>query len=125
MNTNLLSYGVNPAGRITNPIYGGKALQGFEVLTQKEYFLTVLIPNAVGLLLVFGGAAFFFMILLGSVQWITSSGEKAGIEAARSKITNALIGLVLMIAAFAVAKLVETFFNINILTIDIGPLVIQ
>lgn len=125
MNTNLLAGVVRSDGRITNPIYGGKTLGNLEMVLNKEEFLTRLVPNAVGLLLVFGGAAFFFMILLGSVQWITSSGEKAGIEAARSKITNALIGLVLMIAAFAVAKLVETFFNINILTIDIGPLVIQ
>ena len=110
--------------RITNPALGGKALNRFET-SSPEAFLQKLIPSAVGLLLVFGGAAFFFMLIIGSVSWIMSSGDKGKIEAARSRITSALVGLVLMICTFAITILIEKFFKVNILTIDIGPLVIQ
>jgi hypothetical protein len=67
----------------------------------------------------------FFMFIWGAVSWILSGGDKAKIESAKGKITSALVGLVLMIATFAIVKLIETFFGINILSIDIGPLVIQ
>ncbi|MBL7036901.1 hypothetical protein ISR94_03660, partial [Candidatus Microgenomates bacterium] len=47
------------------------------------------------------------------------------IEGARGRITSALVGVVILFSTFALIKIVETFFGIDILTIDIGPLVIQ
>jgi hypothetical protein len=65
------------------------------------------------------------MLLWGAVSWILSGGDKASLEGAKNKITNAFVGLILLIGSFAIIKLIEGFFNINILLIDIGPLVIQ
>jgi hypothetical protein len=106
--------------KITNPLLSDSlsSLNG-------EGFLAKFLPSVVGLLLVFGSVAFFFMFLWGAVSWILSGGDKAHVEAAKNRITNALIGFVLMIGVFAVAKLIKTFFDIDILSIDIGPLVIQ
>src|SRR5258707_322328 len=68
---------------------------------------------------------FTFQLIMGAIQWITSGGDKAALEGARGRITQALVGIIILFSAFAIVKLVETFFNIHILTIDIGSLKIQ
>lgn len=105
--------------KVTNPVLGN-----LNSLDGQGYF-SQFIPKAIGLLFVFGAIAFFFMFLWGAITWILSGGDKAHVENARSRITNALVGFILMIGVFAIVKLIETFFGINILVIDIGPLVIQ
>ena len=88
-------------------------------------FLNKLLPNMVGLAFVIGIVIFVFVLIFGAVQWITSGGDKAGLESARSKIVNALIGIVLLFATFVILKIIESFFGINILTIDLGVFFIE
>jgi len=106
--------------KINNPILGNN-LQGLD----GQGYIETLIPNIAGLIFVFGGVAFFFMFIWGAVSWILSGGDKAHIENAKGRITSALVGMVLLLSSFAIVMLIENFFKINILTIDIGPLVIQ
>lgn len=114
-----MSTGVDSATTVKNPILGNlNSLSGSDFLSQ-------FIPKAIGLLFVFGGLAFFFMFLWGAISWILSGGDKAHVESAKGRITSALVGLVLMVGVFAIVELIEAFFKINILSIDIGPLVIQ
>lgn len=88
-------------------------------------FFAAIIPAFIGLLFVVGAIIFIFMMLWGGIQWALSGGDKGAVEGAKGRITNALIGTVLLFSTFATVKLVETFFGINILALDIGPLVIQ
>ena len=83
-------------------------------------FLNKLLPNMVGLAFVIGIVIFFFVFIFGAIQWITSGGDKAGLESARSKIVNALV-----FSVFVILKIIEDFFGINILTIDLGVFFIQ
>lgn len=107
------------SGSITNPVIGSlKDLTGVA-------FLQSFIPNLITLLLVAGALIFLFMLIWGAIQWISSSGDKQALEGARGRITNAIIGIVILFAAFAIINLVELFFGIKILTLDISPLVIQ
>jgi len=124
MNTQNLIAAVDPGGaegvgggksntEIVNPLLGE--------LGQKsgiEYFQG-LIPGLIGLLFVAGSIFFVFMMLWGAVTWIISGGDKAAIESARGRITSALVGIVLLLSTFALVKIIEAFFGINILTIDI------
>jgi hypothetical protein len=75
-----------------------------------------LISVAILIILIFAALAFLFMLILGGVSYITSGGDKGKTEAARGKITAALIGLVIVFAAWAVVNLVSTFFGVNILS---------
>ena len=77
--------------------------------------LGLLLSRFVGLLLIAAGVAAFFYLLLGGIQWITSGGDKAGIEAAREKITAALIGLAIVATAWAVFLIIQWFFGLEIL----------
>jgi TRAP-type C4-dicarboxylate transport system permease small subunit len=71
------------------------------------------------LVLIVAALVFFFMLVWGGIKYITSGGDKAQTEAARSQITAALIGLVIVFAAWAIINLVNIFFGINILSLNI------
>ena len=73
----------------------------------------------VQLIMVIAALLFFFMLVIGGIQYISSGGEKAGTEAAKGRITAALIGLVIVFSAWAITNLLETFFGISILNVTI------
>lgn len=110
--------GGGPAG-ITNPALG--SLSNNTGLS----FFQQLIPALIGLAFVVGAIIFFFMIVLSGIQWVSSGGDKGATEAARGRLTQALIGIVILFAAFAIVKVVESVFGINILSIDLGPFIIK
>lgn len=55
-----------------------------------------------------------FYLVLGGIQWITSGGDKGKTEAARNKITSAIIGLAIVAASWAVFMIVGYVFGVNI-----------
>ncbi|OGM21156.1 hypothetical protein A2714_03070 [Candidatus Woesebacteria bacterium RIFCSPHIGHO2_01_FULL_38_9] len=71
------------------------------------------------LVLIVAALVFFFMLVWGGVRYITSGGDKAQTEAARGQITAALVGLVIVFAAWAIINLVNIFFGVNILQLNI------
>lgn len=73
-------------------------------------YFQMMLPNLIGLLFIIGAIVFLFIMLMGGIQWISSGGDKAALESARGKITNAIIGLVILLGTFAIIKLIETFF---------------
>jgi hypothetical protein len=88
-------------------------------------FVANIVPALVGLALVVGVVIFFFIFIMGAIQWISSGGDKQGLETARGKISSAIVGLVILFSVFAIIKLIEAFFKITIMTLDISPLIIQ
>jgi hypothetical protein len=54
-------------------------------------------------------------LVLGGIQWITSGGDKTKLQAARSKFTWAIIGLVVAFSAFAIVTLLGFVFNVQLL----------
>jgi hypothetical protein len=101
---------------INNP-----ALGNLGNLSGTEFFSRFL-PAIIGIFFVAGVLIFFFMLILGAIQWITSGGDKQALEGARSKISNALIGLLVLFASYAIVALIETFFHIKILSLDFNAL---
>jgi len=74
-----------------------------------------LISAGVGTLLIIASLLAFFYLILGGIQWITSGGDKAGMEAARNKITHAIVGLIIVGAAWAIMLLVQNFLGVSII----------
>lgn len=120
-NLNLLAGAGSGPSEIKNPVLG-PALQGYANSEGGNQFFGALIPNAIIFTFIVGSLIFFFMLISGAIQWISSGGDKQGLEGARGKITNALIGIVLLFASLAIIRLIEYFFGVSILTLDIGPL---
>lgn len=74
-----------------------------------------MVSGAINLVLILVSLVFFFILVLGGLSWITSGGDEKKVAAARAKITNALIGLVIVFAAWAIMKLIGAVFGIDIL----------
>lgn len=74
-----------------------------------------LISAAVGVMLILAALLAFIFLILGGIQWITSGGDKAGMEAARNKITHAIVGLIIVGAAWAIMMLVQSFLGVDII----------
>ena len=69
--------------------------------------------------MVIAAIVFFFILVVGGIKWIASGGDKAKTESARNQITSALVGLVIVFAAWAIVALINVFFNINIFELAI------
>ena len=75
-----------------------------------------LISGGISFLLITASVVFFFILVIGGIQWIVSGGDKTGAENARKKITNALIGLAIVFIAWAIIRLVSSVFGVDIIT---------
>lgn len=63
-----------------------------------------------------GGLALLVMLLTGAFGWITAGGEKGKVEAARERITQSIIGLLILVGTVAITAFVGAAFKINLLT---------
>lgn len=75
-----------------------------------------LISGVVGLAMIISALLAFVYLVWGGLEWIGSGGDKAGMESARGRITNAFIGLFIVAAAWAITKLIEGFFGVTIIS---------
>lgn len=75
-----------------------------------------IISTAIKLVLVVAALIAFFYLVWGGIKWITSGGDKEQTAKAQGTITAALVGLVIVFAAWAIIKLLEQFFGIEILS---------
>lgn len=74
-----------------------------------------LISALVGTMLIVAALLAFLYLILGGIKWITSGGDKAGMEEARNKITHAIVGLIIVGAAWAIMTLVQNFLGVTII----------
>lgn len=82
--------------------------------TLKNLTIGSIVAAALKLALVIAAVVFFFILVIGGVRWILSGGDKAHTEAARGQITAALVGLVIVFAAWAITQLIGTFFGVEV-----------
>lgn len=75
-----------------------------------------IVSGAISLVMLVVALVFFFMLVLGGLKWVMSEGDQKNVEAARNQITNALIGLAIVFASWAIVRLIETVFGISIIS---------
>ena len=81
---------------------------------------TALINRVINLVFIIAAALTFFYLIFGAISWITSGGDKGKVEAARNKITAAVIGLLILAATWGIfTLLVQLFFNKNVTDIEL------
>lgn len=79
----------------------------------------VVVRGIIRFILLIGFILAFIMLLVGGIRWILAGGDEKAVANARNTITAALIGLVIILVSFAIIKLVETFFAVNIISGDV------
>jgi len=84
--------------QVTNPVIGDLGKHDDTVSTGGRFIeYTVYLWRAA---ITIGSLAVIVFFLLGAFTWITSGGDKTKVEDARNKITNAIVGLVLLVSSF-------------------------
>lgn len=96
-----------PGGYQINPV-GGIPKGGLGKVEDLIQLGTTLLLVGVSLI------ALAFLIW-GGIAWITSGGDKTGIETARKKITYALLGLVVAFLAYFIVNILGTFFGVKLI----------
>jgi len=66
------------------------------------------ISSIIAIFLSLLGVIFFILMIYGGYNWMTAAGDEKKVEKAKDTIRNALIGLVIVIAAYAISVLVIT-----------------
>ncbi|MCC6711004.1 MAG: hypothetical protein IT416_01490 [Candidatus Pacebacteria bacterium] len=96
---------------ITNPVVSGKYGSGSKEAasgsTFAEYF--IFFWNA---LISIGAITVLIFFVWGAIEWIGSGGDKGKVENARNRITQAVIGLVVLVGSYAIIGFIgEIFFG--------------
>lgn len=104
MNSSLLAQGIPP---INNP-----AITGMTGKTPENVFGNF-ISGLVGVILIMATIWTLFQLLQGGLEWIGSGGDKTGLEHARDRLTNALVGLFIAFAAWAIYLLILQFLGLS------------
>lgn len=74
-----------------------------------------LIQNVLAIVLFIAGLLAFVYLIIGGLQWITSGGDMKAAASARDKITSALVGMIIIVAAFAITLVLEKVFGICVI----------
>lgn len=82
--------------------------------------ISAVIGNVLTLVLIFGTMAFVLYFLLSAFEWLTAGGDKAKVESARNRITNAFTGIVLLALSWAVYLIVIYVIGLPINPISSG-----
>jgi energy-converting hydrogenase Eha subunit B len=77
--------------------------------------LGAFINNIVQMIMTVGGLIFFGLLVYGGIQYLTSGGNEDTVESAQNTITYAVLGLVIIAAAWFIVKILETVLGIQIL----------
>lgn len=101
-------------GTIFNPIISVEDGTYDEV---KVSPLTGLIIRVWKTMVLFGGLMLLVYLIWGAIEWISSGGDGEKVKSARNKLTNALIGLFLLVASFAIMIFLRELFGYDLLNI--------
>ena len=72
-----------------------------------------LIADILSFAILIGFILTFFFLLQGALAWISSGGDEGKVEAARNRITQAIVGLVLLASVWAIYTLVGDFVGFD------------
>ena len=53
--------------------------------------------------------------LIGGFEWMTASGDKSKLQKAQDRLSHSIIGLIIVVAAFGIAAILESVLGINFL----------
>jgi hypothetical protein len=67
----------------------------------------------------FSGVILFIMLIIGGMSFLFSGGDQKKLEKAKGTITNAFVGLVVLIGSYLVLLLIKQFTGIDVTTFGI------
>lgn len=77
--------------------------------------LAITMGNLYQVIVTVGGLALLLYMAWGGINWIMAGGDKGKLEDAKNKLTNAVVGMGILVAVIAVVNLLTSVFGIDIL----------
>jgi len=77
--------------------------------------LSSLFSNLFGMFTFITGLAFLIYFIIGALNWTTAGGDAQKVEKAGKQITNALTGLIIVVAAYSITTIIGTVLGFDIL----------
>lgn len=99
---------------LASPVFAQTSISSFDTSGIPFTDLGKLLSNTLALLFFFAGLLAFVFIIIGGIQWITAGGDPKAASAARDRITAAVVGLLVVVAAFAITLILNAVFGINL-----------
>lgn len=78
-----------------------------------DFSLSRAVSRALPIAIMASGLFFFVKLVFSGFSYLTSAGDSAKIQAATKNLTNAGIGLVVVISAYFLAQIIQTVFGVN------------
>lgn len=94
--------------------WGNIAAAGSSVVEAARIF-TFTLSRLIGILTIIAGIWFIFNFIAGALSFLSAGGSEEGIKKATAKITQSLIGLVTVVAAYAIISLLGALLGFEIL----------
>lgn len=87
--------------------------EGFEFTGEKAN-IGAIINDLVPYIFALAGLLLLFILILGGFELMTSAGDPKKMEAAKGKITNAVIGFIIIFVAYWLVQILEVIFGLTI-----------
>jgi hypothetical protein len=104
---------------LSSPVFAGDTTPpaDFSIPMSRTGLQVGSLPNVitagVRIMVIFASVLLFIFLVWGGIQWLTSGGDKNNVEAARNRITAALIGLAIVALAWAIQAILSYFFGLQ------------
>jgi hypothetical protein len=101
-------------------VHAAKGIENTDVATFG--FLETMFGNIVRFVVAISGVALLIMLLVGGFSFLFSGGDPKKLEQARGTLTNAVIGIVVIVAAYLIIRIIGVFTGTTTLlsTFQIG-----
>lgn len=96
-------------GKLKN-VAGGEKGAGFSAAADKPADLAETVGSIIQTVLTFLGVIFLVLIIYGGFMWMTAHGSEDKVSKAKNLITEAIIGLVIVLGAYLITYYVVSAF---------------
>jgi hypothetical protein len=79
-----------------------------------------ILSDAIPLIFAFAGLGLLLMLIFAGYTFLTSAGDAKKMEQGKSRLTNALVGFILVFAAYWIVQLTGTIFGLQSITTIFG-----
>ena len=99
------------------------ALSGFESINlsgpAKISDLVIVIQNIISILAPIAAVAFLIMLIVGGFQFLTSGGDPKAVAGARTTLTYAVIGIILVVVSWLILLVIKNITGVDTTTVTI------
>lgn len=92
---------------------GGVPVEFNDTKPAAETIVETVLVNVISIFFTVGGLGVVIYFIWGAVDWILSGGDKEKVASARKKMTNAIVGLVLLSLSYVIINIVGQVVGFN------------